>query len=311
MGKRRLLWVLLTVVALFVAARAYFALTDDFRLGNIMHEMPYRAEWEIRQTDDQKLLLDKALNQKYSYIGKGAQSYAFVSDDGEYVLKLFKFKHLKPSLFLDALGYIPLFQPYYEKKVKRKERTLYGVFDGYRLAYEKHRHEAGLHFIQLNPGSNIDKKVVLRDKIGIEREIDLSQIVFILQEKVVTSRAVINGLLDEGKVDGAVGKITTLFDLYMTEYAKGIVDHDHGILHNTGFIGDRPVHLDVGKMHAEEEIKDKELSFADLSLVACRIHVRLREQYPDKAALVEAGMNNYFMRVFGKPYSGCRIEKAD
>lgn len=309
MKKRPLLLILFALLTVFVLSRTYFALTDDFRLGNIMHEMPYRPEWEIIKTEEHEHLLTHALNQKYSYIGKGAQSYAFVSDDGEYVIKLFKFKHLKPSIFLDALGYLPPFRSYYENKVKRKERTLNGVFNGYRLAYEKHREEAGLYFIHLNPGFVFDKNVILRDKIGIEREVDLNQLVFVLQKKVLTSRTVIHALLEEKKAEEAIEKIYALFDLYMREYAKGIVDHDHGVLHNTGFIGNQPIHLDVGKMHAEETIKDKTLSFKDLSIIARRIQTRVHERYPDQSASLETGMNSYFLRVFGKPYDKTPVLK--
>lgn len=312
MKKKSSAWILLILVLLFVGVRGYFRLTDDFRLGNITHEMPFRSEWEIPRTEEQNVMLEKALNQKYSYIGKGAQSYAFVSDDGKYVLKFFKFKHLRPTLFVDSLGMLPPFHSYYEKQAKRKNRILEGVFGGYRLAYEVHRQETGLHFIQLNVDSNsVNKVVTLRDKIGIERDVDLSKVVFILQEKVVTSRNVIMGLLGEGKTGDAIEKVNALFDLYMTEYAKGIVDHDHGVLHNTGFLGKKPVHLDVGKLHAEESIKEKELSFLDLSLVACRIYLPLKEQYPLEAQEIHQAMNAYFMRTFGKFYAGSCAASPD
>jgi len=59
-------------------------------------------------SDQEHQELAQILNQKFSYIGKGAQCYAFVSDDQLYVLKFFKFKHLKPNLLVDLIPSIAL-----------------------------------------------------------------------------------------------------------------------------------------------------------------------------------------------------------
>ena len=123
--KRYFLRIILVVVAVFLAALIYYPVTDDFRMGNLVHDMPAHPEWEsppLSPADKQELT--RILDQEFSYMGKGAQSYVFGSADGKYVLKFFKFKHLKPSLIVEWLPTIPPLKKYKETQRKRKQRKL-------------------------------------------------------------------------------------------------------------------------------------------------------------------------------------------
>src|ERR1700724_132490 len=99
---KRLFYLCTAFLVLFGLARLYYRLTDDFRLSNMTYSLPFKAPWESPSlTPEQHRELAQILNQKFFYIGKGAQCYAFASDDQQYVLKFFKFKHLKPSFWVD------------------------------------------------------------------------------------------------------------------------------------------------------------------------------------------------------------------
>lgn len=114
---RIFLWIGIVAVLLFGMGRLYFRLTDDFRLGNITYDMPHHDEWDIpKLSDEERQRLDSILSQKFTYIGKGAQSYAFGSDDGKYVLKFFKFKHLTPHWFVEMFPLFPPFRPIVQSK---------------------------------------------------------------------------------------------------------------------------------------------------------------------------------------------------
>lgn len=278
---RRALWGISIAVFLFASVRLYFYTTDDFRLSNISYEMPYQQSWEIPfLPQEQEEQLQKILSQQFSYLGKGAQSYAFASDDGRYVLKFFKFKHLRPSWFQNLLPSIGFIKTYKEKQSARKRRKLYGVFQGYKIAYDHHKNESGLLFIQLNRQDNPNRTVIIRDKIGLKRTVELEHIPFILQEKGQTLRVVLNSLLQQGDVRGAESRIGKIFDLYASEYGKGIYDHDHGVMYNTGFVGDRPIHLDVGKMVQEDSMKQRQVAKQDMQLVAVKMNAWIEKFYP-------------------------------
>lgn len=278
---RRLLWVAATLAVLYSVMRLYFYATDDFRISNISQEMPYQQNWDFpTPTADEEQRLKHILNQEFSYLGKGAQSYAFASDDGKYVIKFFKFKHLRPSLFQDMLPSIGFIKQYKDKQAARKQRKLYGVFQGYKLAYDLNKKESGLIFIQLNTSTNPDRVVIVRDKMGFRRSIHLRDIPFVVQDKGQTLRVVLNALLKQGDVQTAKDRIGDIFDLYASEYRKGIYDHDHGVMYNTGFIGNQPIHLDVGKMVKEDSMRQTEVAKKDMNLVASKIIDWLQRSFP-------------------------------
>jgi len=301
---RILLWAGLSLLILFGGARLYFRLTDDFRLSNIQYDMPHYQEWEIPPlavAERQKL--EDILSQRFYYIGKGAQSYAFGSEDGKHVLKFFKFKHLRPNWFVDMLPGITPFKEYKENLSIRKNRKLYGVFDGYRLAYAVHKGESGLIFIHLNRSSHLHKSVTVVDKIGLPRTIVLDEVPFILQQKARTTRTVVNEALKMGDIAKAQSSINQIFDLYLIEYQKGVYDKDHGVMHNTGFVGNLPIHLDIGKLTAEPHMKSPEFWQPDLEIIAWKFAVWTKANYPDEYPAIAQGIESKLTNLFERPFA--------
>jgi len=282
-----------------VGVRVYYRATDDFRLGNIQNPMPYHPEWEIPQlTSEEQKKLQNILSQKFSYIGKGSQTYAFASEDQQYVLKFFKFKHLRPSLLFGILPKLPLLGPYQEREILRKQRKLNSIFTGYKLAFDVDKEESGLIFIQLNPSQN-PLYVTVVDKIGVNRTIDLGSVPYVIQEKGETLRSVLNRLIQNGDMEAAKQRIGQLLDLYVLEYHKGIYDRDHGVMCNTGFIEGRPFHLDVGKMVAEERMKQPEYFQPDLILVANKIEQWTKTNHPNEAPEIKQYLESRLSTIFG------------
>lgn len=296
---KQVLKILFVMVALFAASRVYFRATDDFRYGNIVYEMPYHAEWQIPLPSNQEEEhLNRILSQEFHYLGKGAQCYAFTSQDGEYVLKFFKFKHLKPSWFVNMLPSIYPFKEYKENLAIRKKRKLLGVFEGYRVAYALDKEESGLVFIQLNTSNNPKRSVTIRDKIGLRRTINLQDVVFVLQKKGQTLRHVMTELLNRGDKETAKKRIEQIFDLYASEYRKGIYDRDHGVMHNTGFIGQNPFHLDIGKLTKNDLMKRPEVSKKDLELVAKKINLWIERNYPEDTSLFSEFIEDKLLSLY-------------
>lgn len=302
--RKKLLIVALISAGAFGLARLYYRLTDDIRLANMIYEMPHHKEWEISPPPvGEQAQIDAILSQPFHYIGKGAQAYAFASADDQYVLKLFKFKHLKPSWFVDLLPPFGPLKKYKDSQVERKRRKLEGVFEGYRLAYDVHKKPSGILFIHLNPTDNLHKTVLIRDKIGLAHHIDVDKFVFILQEKAQTTRTVINKLLNEGNVEEAKARIGQIFTLYLSEYEKGIWDHDHGVMHNTGFVGARPIHLDVGKLSEAPEMKEAKFSHPDLERIAYKFHTWARIHQPQYSRSLDAYMEDQLSKIFGSTWT--------
>lgn len=294
----KLLLIIIIGIGLFGLTRLYFRLTDDFRLANISYDMPYRQDWEVPpMTAEQREQFDEILKQKFYYVGKGAQSYAFKSADDKYILKFFKFKHLKPSVFVDLLPPIGFLKAYKDRQIERKNRLLNSVFDGYRLAYDVHAKETGLIYIHLNKSNSLHKTAMLQDKIGLEKTVNLDELPFILQEKVKTTRMVMTELMNEGNIPIVEQRIKQIFDLYLLEYSKGIYDRDHGVMHNTGFVGDRAIHLDVGKLTKDDRMKEKEYYQPDLLLIVKKFNVWFKANYPQHYPTLKAYMDSQMQTI--------------
>ena len=299
---KKLIYLCIISALLFGLVRIYYSLTDDFRISNITYQMPYHPEWEtVKLSAEEQQQLNQILSQKFHYIGKGSQSYAFGSDDGRYVIKFFKFKHLRPSLLFGILPKLPFISNFQEREIFRKKRKLNSNFAGYKLAFDRNREGSRLIYVQLNP-SRLDHFVTVVDKIGMERAVNLGNIPYIVQEKGQTLRTLLGESLSQGDVEAAKQKINQIFDMYLKEYSKGIYDHDHGVMHNTGFIGDEVFHLDIGKLVAKEQMKQQEYYEPDLILVANKIDQWVKDHYPKEHPEIRQAMETRLSRVFGKEF---------
>ncbi len=274
--------IFLASLTFFGSAKFYYNLTDDFRISNMTYEMPHNKNWETPAiSSNEKDLLNQTLNQKFYYLGKGAQSYVFTSEDGLTVIKFFKFKHLKPSIFLNLLSHTPLFSSYAKKEIARKNKKLNSAFNGYRLAYEIHKPESGLIYLHLNKTTDIHKTLTIIDKIGMSHEIDLDQNVFLIQKKGKTLETVLSNLLSQGDLPQVKTRIRQILDLYLSEYKKGAYDHDHHVMNNTGFVDQEPIHLDVGHFYLEESMKDKAVCQKDFAIIVGKIDLWLKKNFPE------------------------------
>lgn len=304
---RTFLYLFVVILFLFGGARLYYRLTDDFRISNIKYEMPYDASWDMPRPDVKELAaLSNITQQKFHYIGKGAQCYAFVSDDGQYVLKFFKFKHLKPNPLVHLIPSIYPFKSFKENNIERKRRKLYGVFDGYALAYRENKQDSELIYMHLMPTNYLEQSVTVKDKLGIERTINLDEVVFLIQRKGETLRTRMQNQLNNDAVADAKNSIAQILAMYATEYKKGLYDRDHGVMHNTGFVEDRPFHLDVGKFTKDSHMQTVDGFAPDMQHVIWKIDVWIKHNYPDYYADFTA----YLSEVF-HDYTGLKVNFSD
>ena len=295
----------LLIVFLFVGSiRLYYNLTDDFRIANITYDLPFKTSWatEVLSSSD-NAHLDQLLSQKFSYIDKGAQCYAFGSEDGRYVLKFFKFKHLKPNWLMQLL-------PSSKKKddyLLNKQKKIKNVFDAYDLAYREDRQNVALIYLHLTPVQDFQKKVLVIDKIGFEREIDLNSTVFLIQKRGVTFRSRLTTLLDNKNVEGTKTAINKILHMYLSEYHQGIYDRDHGVMVNAGFVGEQPFHLDAGKFAKVESIKEKIVYSEDLELVIWKIEEWIQATYPHYKNELFPFLEDTYHQITGLSYERSKI----
>lgn len=181
----RLFLILLFGMSVYGAGRLYFHFTDGFTIGNISSDFPYDPAREVHLLSaDQKNLVDSILSQRFTYLGKGCQSYVFLSQDGQYVLKFFKYQRFRTQPWLDYLSFIPWVERYRQEKIAKKQRRLNGFFNSWRIAFDELQEHTGLLYVHLNKTNHLNKVLTITDKMGFEHYLELDQMEFLLQKKV-------------------------------------------------------------------------------------------------------------------------------
>lgn len=296
---KKIAFCVLLFPATLLFEKIYEEVTYRFSLSNIRYEeTAFKPKEFLRPfVDDVKTKeIQTILSQKYHYLGKGNQSYAFESEDSKYVLKFFKFGHLKPFRLP-----IPFLKEYFATKTKSQEKRFLKVFDGYQIAYSEDPENSALLFIHLNQTNDLKKTVLVTDQLGIEHTIDLDKIVFVLQEKVIPTKQILTDLFEQKDIEGVKRRISQLFDLYLAQYKKGLYDRDHNLIYNTGFKDEKAIRLDVGKFRKEDSFKDIANYKKDLEKIAFeRILKWVKTYYPSYENEIASSLNKKLDELFNK-----------
>lgn len=177
------------------------------------------------------------LKQKFTLEAQGGQSYVFISEDGNTVLKFFK------EMPRPWIPRIP-FSKYHKKKLTKLLRTI----SGYRLAFERLPQETGLLTLHFSPTST-PLRTILVDRLAIEHPVDLSSVYFVLQKRA----APVNTFSEE-----TLTKVATLLKKRTQAH---IADHDPRLQDNLGWIDGQLVFIDPGRFvddaHASSDLPQK------------------------------------------------------
>lgn len=206
----------------------------------------------------------------FRYLGKGGQSYIFVSEDDRYVLKLFR------SSRLNILKLLP-----FENEIARHENLIRQTLQSYSIADRCLKEETGLIGVHLTPKGNLPPLKII-DKLGIAHVLNPSDYPFVIQEKAVLVKERISQLMDSGDLMGAKQTLSSLFTLIEERKAKKIYDGDANVLKNFGFCGDRPIQIDGGRFSVSPCSEEKLQKSSDELLRW------INENYPQLGEQLEA-----------------------
>ena len=227
-----------------------------FCLSQISASHAPRSEWEVPMPP----LPEEVFSQPYTYLKSGSQCWAFVSQDGKYVFKFFRMKHLIPKTWLN---YIPLpyvLDRYRHEKIDKHQERLERVFGAYSQAFKQLKEETALEWIHLNSTKTVNKTLTVIDRLGREHAIPLDRVPFIIQKKaeLLSSKC-------------SPEACTAIIDLVRARCQKGFVDLDGGVRNNYGFIGERAVQIDIGRLVYDPSIREHFRQEAELQRVREKI----------------------------------------
>jgi len=265
----------------FGMSRLYTWLADGFSRYNISSEFAYRDHLQIQSPSTSELAsINAILKQEYHYWARGAQSYAFLSEDGKYVLKLVKQQHYKFSPIENMLLKIPFLLDVRQKKLKTKKRKIENFLQSCLIASHELDKETALLYLHLTPTHRLHPHVRVSDRLGWIYEIGLDQTEFLLQEKaeLVTSR--IDFFMKNNEIEQAQNALQQIVNLLIQCSRKGISDRDTKLIHNVGFIGQKAIYIDVGEFYKDDRLKDPEYCLEHIILQTFPLKKWLLENHP-------------------------------
>lgn len=254
---RLALCLLLGCLALYGSGRLYFFLTDGFIPTDLTSEFAYRNNLAFPQDSPKKIAkVNQILSQKFTYLGKGGQTYALLSEDKRYILKIVKQKHHRFSIFEKGFFQLPLTEGWKSARTQRISKRLQEFLSSCLLCYQELPQESRLLYVHFLPTHDLQQKTLIVDNLGFTHEVNLNEIDFMLQEKAETVEAKIRSLVEKGDDTAAKEALQNIINLLVACSKKGIMDTDPAILQNVGFVGTQAMFMDVGRIVKDKRIKE-------------------------------------------------------
>ncbi len=285
---RRFFFFVLFIGLIYGAGRLYFHLTAGFSLENISSDLTYQPQWQVPEPSEKENgEINQALAQPYYYLGKGCQSYVFLSQNGSYVMKFFKYQRFRIAPWLRYFPPLPAIVAYRKEKEKEKWQRLNAFATSLTIAAKRLKKESGLVYLHLNKTDHLNKKVVIEDKIGRVYTLDIDQMEFSIQKRADLLCDVLSNYQKQGQVKESYQLIDRLLALLVSEYRRGLADNDHALMQNTGVVDKEPIHIDVGRFEELEEVKNPAKYHQELFTKCYHFHQWLKVNDPAVSLYLE------------------------
>lgn len=151
-------------------------IADNYPSGFHIEPVPVSHEEEQR--------LRSVFQKTFTFLGQGHQTYAFLSEDGQVVLKFFNFTRLTALDPIEWLPPLPFIKKYQKHLQNRRIKKFNRVFKGYTLAFEKDRDNTGVLYVHLQKTTHLNAKVTVIDAFQNKYAINLDEVLFVIQKKL-------------------------------------------------------------------------------------------------------------------------------
>lgn len=222
---KRWIAIFFLLVGIFATAKGVHTLRDGFSIR--------RVQPIALKADPLSPEIANILKQPFHYLGRGRQSFAFASEDGNYVLKLPRTEIFKPPLFFSNSAVIQ----------RRKERQKF-FLRSFEIAHKILPDQTAV--LALHIGHSDDRgELLLYDKMGQKIRLPIRSTSFILQEKKPLLTQV---LLKEKRME----ILQSWAQLIVERSRRGVENRDPSFLRNYGYDGKRAYQIDIGSLNPKD-----------------------------------------------------------
>lgn len=231
-------------------------LTRGFKIAKMQIDYPFDSRFELGQEISSEIL--SILNQTFYYLGKGSQSFVFSSEDGRYVIKLFRYHH----------------------KSNERRSKVYPLLEATRIACQFAKEETGVIYAHLNLTEKQLPTIKIKDPIYRSFKIPLDEYRFVLQKKCTSFEQGMKGSSAESCIDAFI-------TLVRGRIAKGIRDADSKIYRNFGFLDGKGVEFDFGNYEISRDLLQPENQRKEMLVYINRLRHWLENHAPDAVVYLD------------------------
>ena len=231
--------------------------------------------------------VEQLLNQKFYYFSRGKQSFAFLSEDGKYVLKLFNNTYQRKLQWLKIAQSIPFLSSWAKERTTYFQSKIDRTFYSYQIAFEKMPEQTALCYAHLGASSYLPGRVTIVDPLHIAHELDPNKIGFLLQKRVDLAYPYLKTRIERGEIAEARQGIASLVELFFWKYRHAIADNDPLIRTNYGFLEGKAVQIDVGPLSIDNSFKDNDLQKKESARVLASLKSWLEKNGPELIAFLD------------------------
>jgi len=247
--KKRIIAISLLLLVAIGSGSMWHRVTAGFGLNKIQFDLPTNPDWDFHLSKTSFGQVQDILDQEFTYLDKGRQSYVFESADGNYVIKFFRYHLVRPRLRHYFLQLFKQFREYGSYRILGKRHQFEGWMDSYSLAFRELKEETGILYMHLtNTTSRHNKQITIRDRLNRKYTLDADKVGFLIQKKVDLLYDRVLELTKAKDFDNLARVMKAYLSTVASRYQKGIKNKDHAWTHNYGVYGfDEVYEIDVGR----------------------------------------------------------------
>ena len=274
---------LILLSSVFALSKSWVKYSNSFRIDKIFKTQEIADYYHVKESSN--VDISKILDQKFTFLDKGRQSFVFESEDKKYVLKLIRYHRYFKPFWSDYFNFFS-FGRNYTSKIENETQILFDqTMKSYLLAYEHLKEETGTIFVHLNQNTNLKKKLIIFDKFNRQYEIDLNDIGFILQKKADLFIPNIAQMKDD--IFAVKNMLSSFFLNLNSMYEKKIYNDDRHVLNNLGIDGGRVLEFDIGRLKYKEDLLKKEIYAKEIVYYTTYLRKWLSKNIPEALPFFE------------------------
>jgi hypothetical protein len=286
--KKYKFWIYLTVIVLLSIATARFChhQTKGFQIVKIQNSWDENVCGMPPLSTEEIDFVRSLFAYPFRYLGSGKQSFAFLSDDGTHVIKIFNNSHQCKIALFHILSYIPFFDNWASHKALLFTNKLEKAFESYRIAFEEMQDKTGLLFIHLGKTQELPP-LTLIDALNIQHRLDSNELGFLIQKKAMLVYPALEEMIQFQEIDKAKAALCRLLDLFQWKFRHGICDNDPLIRTNFAILDDEVIQIDVGPLSKDFSTLDPDKMRAEMLRITASLKNWLSDRSPELAIFLD------------------------